>query len=59
MNNNSLEITIAHFTAQDIQVIMANIAELSKSERIGNANSLAQRFDAAIKRAETQTTIPK
>lgn len=57
MNNpqaqpNNPEIIIAHFTAQDVKAIKANIAELSKSGRIGNADSIAQRFDAAIKRAQ-------
>ena len=57
MNNpqalpNNQEVIIAHFTAQDVKVIKANIAELSESGRIGNADSIAQRFDAAIKRAQ-------
>ena len=57
MNNpqaqpNNREIIIAHFTAQDVKAIKANIAELSESGRIGNADSIAQRFDAAILRAQ-------
>jgi len=48
------ELVTAVFTGRDIEVIQANIQELSQSGRLGNADSLAMRIEAAIQRAEEQ-----
>lgn len=49
----------AIFTGRDMEVIQANIQELSQSGRLGNADSLAIRIETAIKRAEDREEAEK
>lgn len=54
------KIIIAHFTEREMTIIQSNIRELSQNGRMGNADSIAMRFDEAIARAEkSQTPSPK
>jgi len=49
---------IAHFTEREMAIIQSNIQELSQTGRMGNADSIAMRFDAAIARAKTSELPP-
>ncbi|NBB22587.1 hypothetical protein GVN20_24750 [Runella sp. CRIBMP] len=50
------KIIIAHFTEREMSIIQSNIQELSQTGRMGNADSIAMRFDAAIARAKKPET---
>ncbi|MCP1384462.1 hypothetical protein [Runella salmonicolor] len=49
------KIIIAHFTEREMSIIQSNIQELSQTGRMGNADSIAMRFDSAIARAKIET----
>lgn len=46
------KLIIAHFTEREMSIIQSNIQELSQTGRMGNADSIAMRFDAAVARAK-------
>ncbi len=49
------KIIVAHFTEREMSIIQSNIQELSQTGRMGNADSIALRFDSAIARAKIAT----
>lgn len=56
------KLIIAHFTEREMAVIQTNIQELSQNGRMGNADSIAMRFESAMARAKNQaeaTTPPE
>lgn len=50
--------TFAEFTNEDLRILHANIAELSESGRVGNADSIATRLDQAIQKGRNWTFTP-